>query len=458
MTAGLNWADFEQTLHDGVVRAVASAVADHPGERFYAAALNHVYREEDGHITLPLLGINSLEALALEPAELRAELRWSAPDWDLHRDDWLPGNAAERWEKDLTTHACSGTAEHWQATFDRYLTTLVGVCLRARETLCEQGVTHDDFVVLLLDEEQHETLIRQVLTADEVRRHFPDLDARAAELTRITALTPAERAAYLAPLLGTSVGAVRSEDVESALRDLGPAAFPALLPLLATADRAWQAAKLLADIGRPDDAIIHALHVALERTHGTAQGWVAGALSRLGRLDLVLDRAESLPEDVLVGAVAAPYTSFRDHAGNPPPLDYRPLADFIEHRPAYLPALERHLAPGSGFSGLAAHEVDAAVAGLSSPHQIIRRHAVAVLGRRRLGQDIGRRVLPLLCRTIRQDPDPVARRLAILSLLWWRNDSRRLATVVREALADPAEEVRETATHWLREQLTDEPA
>ncbi|MEU4253156.1 hypothetical protein AB0F15_37750 [Amycolatopsis sp. NPDC026612] len=63
---------------------------------------------------------------------------------------------------------------------------------------------------------------------------------------------------------------------------------------------------------------------------------------------------------------------------------------------------------------------------MSSPHQIIRRHAVAVLGRQRLGHDIGRRVLPLLCRTIRQDPDAVVRRLSILSLLWWRNDSCQL--------------------------------
>ncbi|MEV7098921.1 HEAT repeat domain-containing protein [Amycolatopsis sp. NPDC051045] len=114
-----------------------------------------------------------------------------------------------------------------------------------------------------------------------------------------------------------------------------------------------------------------------------------------------------------------------------PPLDYCPLADFIARSPAYLPALDQHLASGSGFSDIAAHEVDAAVTGLNSPHLIIRRHAVAVPGRRRLGKNVGRRVLPLLCRTIRQDPDAVVRRLAILSLLWWRIDSRQLAEVRR---------------------------
>ncbi|WP_328647458.1 HEAT repeat domain-containing protein [Amycolatopsis sp. NBC_00348] len=143
------------------------------------------------------------------------------------------------------------------------------------------------------------------------------------------------------------------------------------------------------------------------------------SLSRLGRLDLVLDRAESLPSEVVVSAVVAP------------PRDCHPLADFIERRPAYLPALGQYFAPGNGFCDIAAHEVGTAVTGLNSPHLIIRRHAVAALGRRRLGKDVGRRVLPLLCRTIRQDPDAVVRRLAILSLLAWRIDSRHLQPDIR---------------------------
>jgi HEAT repeat protein len=95
---------------------------------------------------------------------------------------------------------------------------------------------------------------------------------------------------------------------------------------------------------------------------------------------------------------------------------------------------------------------------LSSPHIIVRRRAVVVLGRRRLGPDIGRRVLPLLCPTIRQDSNAEVRRQAVLSLLWWRSDSRHLAEVVREALTDSAAEVRETAASWLREQLAGEPS
>ena len=455
VTARFDWADFERTLHDGVVRAVVEAAGDHPDERFYAAVLDHVYREEDGRIALPALGINSAEALAREPAERQADLRWSAPDWDLYRDDWPPGGSAHRWEAALTAEACSGTTRHWRKTFDRYLATLVRVCRGARKTLRESKVVHRDFVVLLLDDEHRERLIERVLTADEVRRHFPELDERSVALAGIAALPHPERAAHLAALLGRFDGVVHSEDAESGLRDLGPAAFPALISPLDTPGRAWHAAKLLADIGRPDDGVVETLRAALGQNDGTDRMWIAMALSRLGRLDLVLDRAGSLPPDVVVSAVAAPYTAFRDHAVTAPPLDYRPLADFIERWPAHVPALEQDLKSGSGSCAIAADEVETAAAGLSSPHVVVRRHAVVVLGERRLGRAVGRRVLPLLCQAVRQDPDAGVRRLAVLSLLWWGRSSRHLADVVREASGDSSAEVREAAAYWLREQLAE---
>jgi hypothetical protein len=457
VTGSFDWDEFEQVLLEGVVRSVLDAADEHPGERFYAAVLDHIYREEDGRIERPCLGVNSVEALDQEPDDRRAEVRWSAPDWDLYLDNWLPGDSTGRWVEALTAEACSGTTRQWETTFDQYLTTLVSVCRRARTTLRANSATHPDFVVLLLDDEHHEALIRRVLTAEEVRRHFPELEERSVALAGLAALPPAERAARLVPRLGKFDGPIDSDTAESALRDLGPMAFPSLIPLLDVPDRAWQAAKLLADIGRPDDRVVRALCDALS-TDGTGLGSVAAALSRLGWLDLVLDQAERLPPEVVVDAVAAPYTSFRDDAVTVPPLDYRPLADFIERRPAYVPALDERLQPGHGYCDITVDEVDAAVGGLGSPHVIVRRHAVSVLGWRRLGPHVGRRVLPLLCRTIQQDPDASVRRLAVLSLLWWKKDSRHLADVVREAMEDSAGEVRDAAAYWLREQGADKPA
>ena len=59
VAVGLDWAGFEGALVDALVQAVRSAVTEHPGERFYAAVLDGVYRETDGQITLPNLGMNS---------------------------------------------------------------------------------------------------------------------------------------------------------------------------------------------------------------------------------------------------------------------------------------------------------------------------------------------------------------------------------------------------------------
>jgi hypothetical protein len=274
-------------------------------------------------------------------------------------------------------------------------------------------------VVLLFDDEfgDSERLIKRILSPREVSRHFPDIDERAAELARIAALSDLDRAAYLVSRLGVFDGPIDSEEAESALRDLGPAAFPVLIPIVASPDKSWRSAKLLADIGQPDDSVVRALEAALMRTDGANQSWVAAALSRLGRLDLVLDQANELPQDVVVGAVAAPYTSFRDQAATPPQLDYSALAKVIERWPAYVPALAEELQPGRTYCRITIHEVDEAVRGLTSQHAIIRRHAASVLGQRRLGARVARRVLPLLSRAAQSDTDETVRALAGLSLM-----------------------------------------
>ncbi|MEU7793259.1 DUF4303 domain-containing protein [Micromonospora tulbaghiae] len=451
MAVGLDWASFERVLVDGLVQAVRSTIAEHPDERFYAAALDRIYRETDGQISLPSLAMNSVEALARLPAEEQTDVRWNAADWDHYDDEWLAEDLTRDWARQLTAEACRGTPRQWEATFRRYLSMLVRVCKRARVALRTSGFTDRDFVVLLLDDEYHETLIKRVLTEREVSRHIPEYDQRAVVMARVAALPEAERAAYYVARLDAFDGPISGEDAQVALRDFGPAAFPALIPLLSAKDRAWRAAKLLADIGQPDDGVLRALHEALTEREGPDQSWAGRALARLGRLDLVLDQIHRLPQEVVITAVAAPYTSFRNQAVIARRLDYRPLQDVIERRPAYVPALAEELKPGRGYCDITVDEVDEAIRGLASPHVVIRRHAVCVLGERRLGAAVARRVLPLLGQTVSQDPDATVRRLAILSLRGWRKESYRHANVISEALNDPNEDVRETAAYWLRE-------
>ncbi|MET8312037.1 hypothetical protein [Micromonospora sp. NPDC005173] len=188
--------------------------------------------------------------------------------------------------------------------------------------------------MLLLDDEYHETLIKRVLTKREVSRHFREYDQLAVELARVATVPQAERAAYYVARLEAFDGPVSGEDAEVALRDLGSAAFPALIPMLAVEGRAWQAAKLLADIGQPDDGVVRAMHEALTEREGPDQLWVARALARLGRLDLVLGQIDRLPQQVVVSAVTAPGRGARRggrrlrHVGRAPPGGRR-----VRHRP-----------------------------------------------------------------------------------------------------------------------------
>ncbi|MFD6695552.1 DUF4303 domain-containing protein [Micromonospora aurantiaca (nom. illeg.)] len=99
MAVGLDWASFERVLVDALVQAVRSTIAEHPDERFYAAALDRIYRETDGQISLPSLAMNSVEALAQLPAEEQTDVRWNAADWDHYDDEWLAEDLTRDWER-----------------------------------------------------------------------------------------------------------------------------------------------------------------------------------------------------------------------------------------------------------------------------------------------------------------------------------------------------------------------
>src|SRR5450755_4164686 len=98
----VDWAGLEHEMVAALVRTVESAVADSPDRRFYAAALDRIYREIDGVITLPNLGMNCEEALARLPVERQSDIRWSPADWEFYFDDWFPSDRARDWESALT--------------------------------------------------------------------------------------------------------------------------------------------------------------------------------------------------------------------------------------------------------------------------------------------------------------------------------------------------------------------
>lgn len=218
MTAAIDWRGFEQVVADAVVRTVHALVAERPGQRFYAAAFGAIYRETDGVITLPMFGMNTLEAVHGYPAEDREDLRWNLEDWEDCDLDWLPEQDHRRWQETLTAFARRGSTRQWQDAFDRYLTALTHACRQARRQLLAAGVVERDFVVLVLDHDDQEALLRRVLPEQELHRLFPGYDQRRAELARIAALPQAEQARHYVSRLGVFDGPVDAEEAGRALR------------------------------------------------------------------------------------------------------------------------------------------------------------------------------------------------------------------------------------------------
>jgi hypothetical protein len=67
-----NWAGFQQAVSHALITRITSVIGEQPDAPWYAAALDHIYRDSDV-ITLPQLGINHT------PDD---DTRWSPPDWN----------------------------------------------------------------------------------------------------------------------------------------------------------------------------------------------------------------------------------------------------------------------------------------------------------------------------------------------------------------------------------------
>jgi hypothetical protein len=369
----LDWDALQEALQTALLEAVSSKA----GGPWRVAALDQVYAESDGIITAPSLFLND-----------NGEHLDSLADWREGIHDWAP----ERWIETLNAEACSGTVSHW-------------------------GIP-----VFCVDHDRYEETLARCLTPPQLRSLFPDVVARQAERARVTALPPDEGIAHYISRLNRFDGPITSEEAQNALRSFGSAAIPALLAVLRGPEHPWLAAIVLFEIGVPDDTVVSALSdaVAASAPDSPAQLWSCRALAQLNRLDLVLARASDLSNEALVTAVTARYPAFRDHGARPLPLDYLPLEEFLSEHETLAPAVADELKPGTSYCVISQAEVPEALRGTNSSHVLVRKHAVCVLGERRLGDAVGRAVIPKLRAIVENDPDSEVRRLAALSLKWWK--------------------------------------
>jgi hypothetical protein len=394
----LDW----DALREALQTALLEAVSAEAGGPWRAVALEGLYAETDGVITAPSLYLND------DGADMD-----SPPDWKAGLHDWAP----EPWIDALTAEACSGTVAHWEDIFARYQDMLVRICVAAG--------AHLGIPVFFVNHDCYEEMLARCLTPSQLRSLFPEVVATQAERARVSALPPDEQIAYYISRLNRFDDLIGSEEAQEALRAFGSAAIPALLPLLLfESEDAWLAADLLAQIGVPDDTVLSALSAALSASapDSAAQLWSCRALAQLGRLDLVLASAAGLSREALATAVTARYTAFRDHGVHPLLLDYLPLEDFLSAYPAIVPEVADELKPGRSYCIISPVEVPEALRGATSPYVLVRKHAVCVLGERRLGDAVGRQVIPRLRALAETDPDSEVRRLAALSLQWWKAD------------------------------------
>lgn len=148
------------------------------------------------------------------------------------------------------------------------------------------------------------------------------------------------------------------------LRGLGEASVEIALQRMPRLQRRWQWAKLLADLGIVRGDVVDALTAGVRdrKLPEPDRAWAAAALARLGRMDLVIAEAERLPRTAVLRGLAAPYTSFRDHATVHLPLDYAPLEAALSGHPELATEMLDALAPGSGFCTLEPAEVETALA------------------------------------------------------------------------------------------------
>jgi hypothetical protein len=395
--AMLDW----EALREALQTALLEAVSAEAGGPWRAAALGELYAETDGVIEAPSLFLND-----------DGEDMGSPGNWETVLHHWAP----EPWIKALTAEACSGTVSHWEDIFARYRDVLVRICVTAGAHL---GIP----VFYVEHGSRYEEMLARCLTPSQLRSLFPEVVARQAERARVfSALPPREQIAYYVSRLNRYDGLIGSEEAQNALRGFGSAAIPALLPLLREGEHAWLAAKLLADIGIADDSVISVLSAALAASTPDSpdQLWSCRALAQLDRLDLVLAGASNLSREALATAVAARYTAFRDHGAHPLSLDYLPLEEFLSAHQEIASAVADELKPGTSYCAISPAEVPEALRGTTSTHVLVRKHAVCVLGERRLGDAVGRAVIPQLRAIAETDPDSEVRRLAALSLKWWK--------------------------------------
>jgi len=404
-----DWDAFSNRLFDELANALIALGREEPGP-VYVVALWGGYRELGALLSLPLLAVNTEARGSPGDGGFWCE-RWSPADWAY--DDIELSSQALALEQGLTAEATRGSVAQWRETERHYEAVLMDVVQRLHAVATEHLRCTPDFVCFIhAADGTGPDVARKTIPAELFATLFSVEVKLKQDKQAMATRPPAEQAAYWVTRFG-AFGPLGTEDAQEALVALGPDATAALVATLDDPKVGWTAAMVLARMRLATPSTVAALRERAEQ-----HLWHAMALGMLGDGAWLQTQSPS----VAVRGLTAPLRAIASGDGPPPKLDYAPLREYLATADtATVELVEQTLKPGSSYAGIVASDVSAALEGLTSSHAVIRWHAASVLGDRALGDDACEAILAALPL---DDPHPLVRRLAALSIGRWRASAR----------------------------------
>ncbi len=432
----MDWQQLEDAYFTAAKREILGVMRGNPDHTFYAAALHDSYRELDGQICLPCVAANSIEKLREQQGGDEATYDYGPPNWD-----WcgvLPETKRLNKLVDaLQEEANRGTQNHWFRTEKRFFSTMVRVAKRLYKELKDRRQTTDDFLVYFDDEEGDIELIRKCVPKALYLKHFGEQDDR--QQQRRDSLGSLPSAEQIRKYL------LDYEEYEAEILKPGGETIDSLIANLKDDEVGWAAANFLGRLADSSDKVIRALRREVRQSSDAAM-WSASALGMLGDTKYLLKLTDDeATRYEAVNGLTAPLKAWANESVKPIPLDYRPLEGLLKKECAECTEIAaEELKPGNSFCQIVATDIDEALRGLQSPHLVIRQHAVCILDDRSLGKAAAKKILPALIEML-HDPHPNVRRLAILSISYWKASAKPYLAEIKRMKKDPDAEVRSTA-------------
>ena len=250
---------------------------------------------------------------------------------------------------------------------------------------------------------------------------------------------PHERAVFLISRFGHFDG-LNTEMAQRELLQMGEKAVDALVEAVSDPSEGWVAAKLLGQIRVSTPKVLDALRCEAPSGH-----WPASALGLLSDVEWLAEQ----PEAVAAFGLTAPLRAVTVGSSKAIALDYRPLEAWMNGAThSGRQRIVDILAPGSAYAPIAASDLQEALRGLTCAHAVLRWHAAAVLRKPRVGRKTRATIESALI-AASGDPEPVVRRLALLSLGATPGAIKRHLEVLERFLYDPDASVQSTARHLL---------